>query len=360
MEKIRKGSKGSIVSEIQEKLFSLGYDLGSSGVDGIFGLITSKAVGLFQKDYGLNPSGVVDKETWQTLLEATYTLGDRLLYLKRPFFQGSDVRQLQNWLTTLGFNVGEIDGIFGYTTEAAVREFQKNVGLTSDGIVGISTVKAFHNLGKILENNLEVGFPFEERLSSSSPLILFEGKKIVVDLGHGFPPDPGAIGPSGLKESEICEELGLRFGNLVELLGAEVFYTRQCGKYVDLKERIKLANSLQAHLFISFHLNGSPRPEAKGTSVYYFASGRRYSRTGKRLAEAIQRELVSSLGSRDNRIKGKNFAVLKGTKMTAVLVEPLFITNPEEEKRLKDEVCLQKIAVAVFDGVKNYLKGFKG
>ncbi|MDP3013690.1 MAG: N-acetylmuramoyl-L-alanine amidase, partial [Candidatus Subteraquimicrobiales bacterium] len=85
-------------------------------------------------------------------------------------------------------------------------------------------------------------------------------------------------------------------------------------------------------------------------------SGRRYSRTGRRLAEAIQNELVSSLESKDNRVKGKNFAVLRGTKMTAVLVEPLFITNPEEEKMLQDEACRQRVAVAIFDGVKNYLK----
>lgn len=356
MEAIKKGSKGSAVAEIQRKLLLLGYNLGCSDEDGLFGSATERAVKSFQKTYGLKSSGIVDKETWQLLLETTYVLGDRLLYLKRPFFRGNDVRQLQNWLATLGFNVGEVDSIFGYTTEEAARTFQKSVGLTSDGIVGASTVKAFQNLGKIFESNSKVSFPFEERLPSTSPLILFEGKRIVIDMGHGFPPDPGAVSPKGLKESEVCEDLGLRFGNLVELLGAQVYYTRSCGEYVDLRERVDFANSVQAQLFISFHLNGSCRGETKGTSVYYFASGRRYSRTGRRLAEAIQNELVSSLESKDNRVKGKNFAVLRGTKMTAVLVEPLFITNPEEEKMLQDEACRQRVAVAIFDGVKNYLK----
>lgn len=348
---IGKGSRGEEVVDVQRKLATLGYSLGSTGLDGIFAEETECAVKRFQRDRGLPVSGEVDEGTWRELVEATYKLGDRPLYLRTPFLRGEDVRKLQSWLNTLGFNTGAVDGIFGPLTERAVREFQRNIGLPSDGIVGDSSLDALHNLRNVLESNARVEFP-EGRTSSVS---LFKGRKIVVDIGHGHP-DPGAVGPTGLKESEICEDLGLRFGNLLELLGAHVLYVRK-RESIDLSERARIANDARADVFVSLHLNGSSKTEAAGTSTYYFASGNRYSRKGKRLAELIQGELLSSLGRKDNKVRGKNFTVLRTTKMPAVLVEPVFITNPEEERLLREEAFRQKIAVAVFDGVQGYLRG---
>jgi hypothetical protein len=79
-------------------------------------------------------------------VDATFTLGDRLLYLRRPYFHGADVRTLQGALNALGFACGEHDGIFGAFTERAVRDFQSNIGLPADGIAGADTVRAIGSL----------------------------------------------------------------------------------------------------------------------------------------------------------------------------------------------------------------------
>ncbi len=359
MKLFRKGSKGKGVKDIQTKLVLLGYNLGLAGADGIFGYCTDSAVKQFQQDRGLVADGIVGEDTWRELVGATYRLGDRLLYLKTPYLRGDDVKQLQKWLNRLGFSTGVVDGIYGPTTEKALMEFQENASLLPDGILGSSTLDIFHNLRKILHADFKVAFPWEEKVEPASSISVFKDLKVMVDFGHGYPPDYGAVGPTGLKESEICEDLGLRFGNLLELLGAEVIYARQRGCCIDLSERANLANEVKANIFLSFHLNGSSNSKAEGTSTYYFAAGDQFSKDGKSLASVIHEELLASLKRPDDRIHGKNFAVLRETKMPAVLMEPVFITNPEEEKLLRDEKFRQTIAIAVFDGVKKFL-GIRG
>lgn len=80
------------------------------------------------------------------LVDATFSLGDRTLYLRMPYFHGRDVRELQQVLSALGFACGVIDGIFGAHTEDALRKFQLNLGLPSDGIAGAYTYAAIQNL----------------------------------------------------------------------------------------------------------------------------------------------------------------------------------------------------------------------
>jgi hypothetical protein len=131
---------------------SLGYDLGRSGVDGVFLGQTQEAVSSFQRGRGLTEDGLVGDETWAALVDATFTLGDRMLYLRLPHFHGNDVLVLQNALNALGFACGEVpDGIFGAYTERAVRDFQASLALGADGIVGDDTVRALVNLRHVWE-----------------------------------------------------------------------------------------------------------------------------------------------------------------------------------------------------------------
>ena len=81
----------------------------------------------------------VDEKTWTALVDASFCLGDRTLYLRMPHFHGHDVQQLQKALSALGFACGDIDGIFGAFTELALRKFQTNLGLPTDGIAGAYT-----------------------------------------------------------------------------------------------------------------------------------------------------------------------------------------------------------------------------
>lgn len=140
MRPIIPGGRGPAVEDIQRRLLILGYDLGPTGVDGVFLGKTREAVTAFQSMTGVAEDGIVGDETWAALVDATFTLGDRTLYLRLPYFHGRDVRALQEALCALGFACGSVDGIFGVFTERAVREFQRNCGQPVDGIAGPATV----------------------------------------------------------------------------------------------------------------------------------------------------------------------------------------------------------------------------
>lgn len=143
---IREGDRGPAVEDVQRRLLSLGYDLGPTGVDGVFLGETLRAVRAFQEGHGLAQDGLIGHDTWSALVDETFMLGDRLLYLRVPHFHGRDVRVLQGALNALGFASGVPDGIFGTFAERAVREFQRNVGLPPDGIAGMETVHALSGL----------------------------------------------------------------------------------------------------------------------------------------------------------------------------------------------------------------------
>jgi peptidoglycan hydrolase-like protein with peptidoglycan-binding domain len=143
---IAQGDRGPAVEDVQKRLLTLGFDLGPTGVDGVFWGATLTAVRRFQAEHSLDEDGIVGNETWAALVDATFRLGDRLLYLKYPYLHGADVRVLQGALNVLGFACGAPDGIFGTFTERAVAEFQANVGIPADGIAGPETIGAVERL----------------------------------------------------------------------------------------------------------------------------------------------------------------------------------------------------------------------
>lgn len=152
MNVIKRGSRGTAVEDIQRRLTYLGYKLGKTGVDGVFLEDTVVALREFQQTMGLVPTGEVDTLTWSMLVDSTFSFGDRTLYLRYPAFHGQDIVILQTALNILGFTVGEVDGMFGTFTEHGVIEFQKNLGLGSDGVVGFETFGALKGLKHMWEN----------------------------------------------------------------------------------------------------------------------------------------------------------------------------------------------------------------
>lgn len=355
MKKIRllkAGSTGPAVADIQRKLQNLNYSIADK--EGDFNIDTEQAVKQFQQDRGLLVDGIVGKETWQDLVEASYVLGRRTIYLKSPCLQGDDVKTVQLWLRTLGFNPGSIDGVYGKQTEASSKEFQENVGLNTDGIISTDTIEAFTNLRTVLQKFADVEFP-EHEIDPHSSLAAIEKIKILLDFGHGGN-DRGAIGPTGLEEADVCEDIGLRVGNLFKILGTEVIYTRKPRQGKTTARRIDLINRSKAPVVISIHMNHSPNSKAEGSSCYYFSSGNVSSAKGQKLANYLHHEQISALKLKDCRIHGKNFNILRLTKIPAVIVEPAFITNPNEENLLKTPKFRQKIATAIFDSLKGYFK----
>ena len=151
MKTIKQGAKGAGVEDIQQRLNLIGF-LEESDVDGVFGERTAEAVRQFCAKHNCGPDneaaevGDVDNKVWAALVDATYNLGDRTLHLRMPYFHGHDVLQLQQALGALGFFCGTEDGVFGAHTEEALRKFQMNLGIPSDGIAGAYTYAELHNL----------------------------------------------------------------------------------------------------------------------------------------------------------------------------------------------------------------------
>lgn len=145
MEAIILYDTGAAVEDIQRKLVSLGY-LFDDDITGTYDERTASAVRSFASASGLSETSEVDEQVWARLVDATYELGDRVLYLRVPYFHGHDVALLQKALSALGFSCGECDGIFGVHTEDALRKFQLNMGLPSDGIAGAFTFREITNL----------------------------------------------------------------------------------------------------------------------------------------------------------------------------------------------------------------------
>ena len=133
---LRSGDTGDAVRDLQQRLTAAGArHVGRA--PGAYGPATEAGgAAPSRQQRGLPASGVCDAPTWTALVEAGYRLGDRLLYLQSPMQRGDDVAELQRALGTLGFDAGRVDGIFGPQTERALRDFQRNAGLTTDGVCG--------------------------------------------------------------------------------------------------------------------------------------------------------------------------------------------------------------------------------
>ena len=172
--------------------------------------------------------------------------------------------------------------------------------------------------------------------------------KICIDPGHGGA-DPGAVGPTGLKEKDVNLAVGLKLAELLKPI-AEVKLTRTKDIAVSLKDRAAIANSFKCDYFISIHSNSFTDRKVGGVETWAYAKGGQ----GEKLAKAVQPELVKATGFANRGVKFNTaFAVLRDTKAPAILTETGFISNPAEEKLLKTGAFRDKIAMAIAQGVAN-------
>lgn len=339
---IRTGDRSGKVTDVQARLRALG--LAVDDETGMFGSSTEKAVRAFQQQRGILVDGVVGPHTWRELVEAGWRLGDRPLYLRNPPLRGDDVQVLQARLNALGIDPGREDGIFGRDTDLAVRAFQREYGVPEDGIFGPRSVAALEGL-RIDRPGAAAGLREELRRVESPGT---HGARIMVDPGHGGP-DVGERTPGGASEAELCWDLAARLAQRLATVGARVRVTRTEAEDPDVTERARRANEFGADLFVSFHLNVHARPSAAGTSTYYFGG----SRAGALLAELVQQGLVT-LGLRDCRAHARSYPILKETRMPAVLIEPAFISSPEDRQRLDDPGFRSAIADVIAAAIGRY------
>ena len=216
---------------------------------------------------------------------------------------------------------------------------------------------------------------------------------ICIDPGHGGH-DPGAIGPTGLEEKTVVLQVAKELRQLIqrEMPQYRVMLTREDDVFVPLSERARMANAQQAQVFISIHANSSPNREASGIETWYlsFAASERAKKIAARenmmsekqlsmlefilrdmhetdrinqsavLAQSTQRALVEYLtvqypGVIPRGVEGAPFAVLHRTTMPSVLVETSFISNPQEEARLRTQQYQRALAQGILQGLRRFL-----
>src|SRR5919109_1525165 len=249
------GARGRAVRDIHQRLLTLGYTIDDPERPDTFGPSTAEAVRAFQQRRGLLVDGIVGPETWRELVEASWRLGDRTLYLRSTSIRGDDVRDLQERLSAMGFDVGRVDGIFGPRTARGLMEFQRNYGIPPDGIVGDATLRSLQGLPHLAGTEPIASVREREALSRFRPTVA--GLRVVVDPGHAGA-EPGIVGASGAREADVCLAIAQRVEAALLATGAEVFVTRDEDAAPSESERAHLANQLAADLFISIHAGGAP------------------------------------------------------------------------------------------------------
>jgi N-acetylmuramoyl-L-alanine amidase len=351
---IKVGDRGPEVVDVQERLSRLGYR--EAAPDGQFGQRTLGDVRQFQRDRGLAADGIVGPETWRSLVEASFSLGDRLLWHTRRMMRGDDVLELQHRLNRLGFDAGPEDGIFGPLARAAVEEFQRNVGLDVDGVVGPATVVA---LQRLLRDHQSGGIGVRVRERETLRRLAgrgLVGARVLVDPAHG-PGDPGDVGPSGTVEADVTWAIATRLAARLAARGAQSLLSRGPRSSPTQSQRARLANEQGVHAVISIAANSLTGPCAQGCTTYYFGAPQFTSEGGQQLAGLVQDAAVAGGWTPDCRVHPMTWPILRETRMPAVVVEPGFISSPLDELRLRDPGAQDELAACLADAIAAFFTG---
>jgi N-acetylmuramoyl-L-alanine amidase len=220
---------------------------------------------------------------------------------------------------------------------------------------------------------------------------------VAIDPGHGGE-DPGAIGPTGLREKDVVLQVGLKLAARINARpGMRAVLTRDADFFVPLQERVAKARRLQADLFISVHADAFITPKARGASVFALSHSGASSAAARWMARRenasdaiggintkaivrdaqilgtlldmsttaqikdslrVGREVLGHIGRvgrlHKTRVEQASFAVLKAPDIPSILVETAFISNPEEEERLRSERYRTQLVQALYAGIVRY------
>ena len=172
---------------------------------------------------------------------------------------------------------------------------------------------------------------------------------VAVDAGHGGS-DPGAIGPTGVKEKDIALAIGMFFRKLLVQQHIDVVMIRDADVFVPLEDRAQIASRGGATVFVSIHANASTDTTASGTQTFYA------SPTSQPLAADVLDEVSKAVGLAARGATQADFKVLVDSdKIPAILVETAFITNLREEQMLRDPAVQQAFAQSILKGIQRFL-----
>lgn len=204
--------------------------------------------------------------------------------------------------------------IFGGISHTVLPDFQ---------IKGIKSIE-YSNSEKAIFITFEPGYTFttlnNEKTLTVKPIPTgIFGKRIIIDPGHGGH-DPGAIGPSGLREKDVNLAIAKLLKSELEKAGAIVLLTRDQDYFLELNERTDIANNSNFDAFISIHCD-SYTSTSKGTSTFY---NDRVNFNGPKsilLGQAVQKHLVSSIGTTNRGVKEQEFYVNRMNELPSILVK---------------------------------------
>jgi N-acetylmuramoyl-L-alanine amidase len=343
----RLNDSGPMVAEVRARLHRLG--LLADGTGDLFDEALDTAVRQFQQERGIAIDGIVGPQTFRRLEEARWRLGDRVLqYLPGRAMVGDDVLALQERLTGMGFSPGRIDGIFGNATDHAVREFQLNTGLRTDGTAGPETFRALTRLTRTVGGGASTLLREQQAFD-----VLRTGvthKVVVIDAG----PDQSHRSHSGhgLAEEDIIADVASRVEGRLAALGTTVLVTgpaRSGHTSFDEAERAAIANEVEADVVVSLHCDQHPNPAAEGVAAFYFGSesGTGTSIAGQTLAHLLIDELTARTSATSCGAHPKTWELLRLTRMPCVHMDLGYLSNEREAERLRSAQGRDQVARAI-------------
>ena len=269
--------------DLNKNLISIGYPESSNSVE------IQSFVKLFVSDYNLDKS-LTKKELWKELITQGYKLGDRILNLSNPLLYGSDVEELQELLSRLGFYSEPINSTYDKNVVQSVETFQENRGLKVDGIVGLDTAT---EIRKFIRPNLNT--------SLNEAIKTFRPKNKDLDVVV-------FVDNSGEYRDQIVFYEKIREVCTTKLIN--VNFASEVSEDIDPRNIIKYVNKHHPGLFLIFKMN-------EQTSSNYFQGKYSNSTIGEKISSSLEKNL-------NFKSEGKNTPLLKNTKSVAIILNGNF------------------------------------
>ncbi len=173
---------------------------------------------------------------------------------------------------------------------------------------------------------------------------------VIIDPGHGGR-DSGAVGIGGAREKDIILPISKKIAEVLQQNGVQVVLTRSSDYFVTLPGRVKMAESVDADVFVSIHANsaGAGRPDVSGLETYYYD-------TGLSLARIVHRSILQSVNVRDRGVRKARFYVLRKSSMPSILVETGYMTGRQDMAKLRSASYRNQMAEAIARGILQYLQ----